>query len=345
MSFIENDAPMAPAVDAVNQTSDIDNLFVPAPADWGLEPDASSSLARWSNFKAFQIFTATGGNTLYANGYQQLKVIVLVQAANDGGVVVDISPEEWEAVQLFDAYTGKALPVDIIRDGEPAAWKCSLEPRGSFKPLPTAGELHGPVVRGKSIFLKEFYVSSNSPAPVKLIAAITRSDGQAFYSDEGSEYGHVSLKTVEPPVYRKEHYRLRRLSSRSPSTENVAQIDRYVLDLWVDQKFIKLVRCSVDGLLSLRSTHPDYLGYYAVAYFGGRKVHQGVAWETVDSVVIANEEPGKVTFLIHYAKRGGRSQVRHDHQAVRLFIQDMYGNKHEIDVTMTGSDSPTLEVV
>ena len=347
MSFTESNAPMAPAVNANNDFNAVHTYFTPADARMAPESSDSSAVPTWSSFKNFQVFSASGGHTLYANGYQQLKLIVLVQAADDAGVVVDISAAELDNVQLFDAYSGHALPLDHIRDSEPAAWKCVLEPRGAFLPFPYSGELQGPVTRGKSVFLKEFYVSSNSPHPIKLIAAITRSDGQIFYSDERSEYGHVYLKTVPSPTYRKEHYRLRKSSSHSIVNEDVAKIDHYVLDLLVDQQLIKFVKCNVSGLLRLRSDHPDYLGYYAVTYFHGRKAHLGhtVLLEALDSFASANDEPGKVALIIHYAKKGGRSQIRSDRQSVRLYLQDIYGNEHEINVKMACDSSPTLEIV
>lgn len=347
MNFTESDAAMAPGIDAVNEHATVDNLVMPADAQMAPEPIAKTDVPNWTNLKNFQVFSVSGGHTLYANGYQQLKLIVLVQAENSGGVVVDISAAELEGVQLFDAQSGKALVVDNIREGEPLAWKCLLQPRPSFEAFPYPGEPQGPVTRGKGIALKEFYVSSNSPASIKLIAAITRSDGQAFYSEEGKEFGDVSLKTIPPAIYRKELYRLRHVSSHTPATEHVAKVDRYVLDLLLDQHQIKFVECNVVGLLHARSEHPDYLGYYAVAYFNGHKAHhsQGVPWDTVDGVAMSNEEPGKVTLLMHYAKKGGRSQIRSDHWEMRLFLQDMYGNKHDVDVRVTPTFPPMIQII
>lgn len=347
MSFTEANAPMAPAVDAINEFNAVETYFTPADARMAPESGDGSAVPAWSDLKRFQVFSASGGHTLYANGYQQLKLIVLIQAADDAWEAVDICAAELDTLQLFDVYSRQVLPLDHIREKESAAWKCSLEPRSAFLPFPYSGDLQGPVTRGKGVVLKEFYVSSNSPHPIKLIAAITRSDGEVFYSDESSEYGHVSLKTVPSPTYRKEQYRLRKLSSHSIENGNVAKIDHYVMDLLADHQLIKFVKCNASGLLELRSDHPDYLGYYAVAYFNGRKADRShpVLLETLDSFATANDEPGKVAFIIHYSKKGGRSQIRSDRQSVRLHLQDTYGNQHEINVNITGESPPTLELV
>ncbi|WP_223462696.1 MULTISPECIES: hypothetical protein [unclassified Pseudomonas] len=348
MSLVENNAAIAPGADG--ELEDINPIVEGyMPADPGMAPLSfqEADSPEWIGLKRFQVFSTSGGNTIYANGYQQLKLMVVVQAVDDGQKVVGISQREFDSIQLLDAYSNKALPIDSIRDGEEPAWKCTLERRLPYEPFPHTGELHGPVVRGKAIFLKEFYVSSNSPEPIKLIAAITRSDGEAFYSEEASEFGVINLRTVPPPIYRKEQFRVKHLSGHWEPTENVAKVDRYVLDLLVDQHHIKLVNCSITGVLQACSEHPDYLGYYAVGYFKGLKANHGteVLWETADQLAAHHEEKGKVTFLMHFARKGGTSQVRHDRLSVKMLVRDMYGNRHEVDVAMNTRNPSMIEVV
>ena len=346
--LVENNAAIAPGID--DELKDI-NPFVEGhmPADPGMAPLSvqEADFPEWIDLKRFQVFSTSGGNKIYANGYQQLKLMVVVQVVGDGQKVAGISQSELDSIQLLDAYSDKALPIDNIRDGEDPAWKCTLERRLPYEPYPHTGELHGPVVRGNAIFLKEFYVSSNSPDSIKLIAAITRSDGEVFYSEETSEFGGIFLTTVPPPIYRKEQFRVKHLSGNWEPTENVAKVDRYVLDLLEDQRHIKFIDCSITGVLHARSEHPDYLGYYAVGYFKGLKANHGaeVLWETADTLATYHEEQGKVTFLMHFARKGGTSQVRHDHLLVKLFVRDMYGNRHEIDVEMNTRNPSMIEVV
>lgn len=348
MSLIENNAPMAPGAD--DELNGIDTLvdgLMPADSEEAPLPSQEADVPKWYKTKEFKVFSTSGGDTVYANGYQQLKLMVVVQVIGELGKVVDISQDELDSIQLVDAYTNKALPIDVIREGEEPAWKCTLEPSLSFQPFPYSGELRGPVTRGRGIFLKAFYVSSNSPEPIRLIAAITRSDGEAFYSEEVTEYGGISLRTAPAPTYRKEHFRVKHLSGNWQPTENVAKVDRYVLDLLVDQQHIKFVSCMFDGVLRAHSEHPDYLGYYAVGYFDGHKVDhgQGVSWETADVVATHHEEQGKVTVLMHFARKGGKSQVREDRLMVKMFVRDMYGNRHEVDVAMNVGKPSMIEVV
>lgn len=348
VKFVGNNAAIAPGVD--DELKDI-NLLVDGymPADPEMAPQSfqEADSPEWIDLKRLQVFSTSGGNIIYANGYQQLRLMVVVQAVDEGQKVVGISESELDSIQLLDAYSGKALPIDTIRDGEEPVWKCMLERRLPYAPFPHTGELHGPVVRGKGIFLKEFYVSSNSPDPVKLIAAITRSDGKVFYSEETSEFGEISLRTVPPPIYRKEQFRVKHLSANWKPTENVAKVDRYVLDLLVDQQHIKFVDCSIAGVLHARSEHPDYLGYYAVGYFNGLKSNDGAEalWETADKIATYHDEQGKVTFLMHFARKGGASTVRYDQLSVKMFVRDMYGNGHEVDVAMNTQSPSMIEVV
>ncbi|WP_414924361.1 hypothetical protein [Pseudomonas sp. IT-P291] len=346
--LVENNAAIAPSAD--DELEDINSLVEGhMPADPGMAPLSfqEAGSPKWTDFKRFQVFSTSGGNTIYANGYQQLKLMVVVQAVDKDEKVVDISQSEFDSIQLLDAYSGKALPIDNIRDGEEPAWRCALERRLPYEPFPHTGELHGPVVRGKAVFLKEFYVSSNSPEPIKLIAAITRSDGEAFYSEETADFGEISLRTVPPPIYRKEQFRVKHLPGNLQPTENLAKVDRYVLDLIADQHHIKFVNCSITGVLQARSEHPDYLGYYAVGYFKGLKADHGatVLWETADQLATYHDEQGKVTFLMHFARKGGTSQVRYDDLLVKMFVRDMYGNRHEVDVAMNTRNPSMIEVV
>jgi hypothetical protein len=348
VSFVESNAALAPGAD--DELKDINPLVEGhMPADPGMAPLPlqEADFPEWIDLKRFQVFSTSGGNIIYANGYQQLKLVVVVQAVDYGQKAVGISQSELDSIQLLDAYSGKALPIDTIRDGEEPVWKCALERHLSFQPFPYSGELHGPVLWGKDIFLKEFYVSSNSPEPIKLIAAITRSDGQAFYSEESSEFGEISLRTVPPPIYRKEHFRVKRLPSNWKPTENVAKVDRYVLDLLVDQHQIKFVSCSLSGVLHARSEHPDYLGYYAVGYFKGVAVDHShiISWETADKLVTYDEDQGKITLLMHFARKGGNSQIRYDNLLVRMLVRDMYGNRHEVDVAINAGNPSMIEIV
>jgi hypothetical protein len=348
VKFVGNSAAIAPGVgDELKDISPLVEGYIPADPGMAPLPSQETDFPEWVGIKLFQIYSTSGGNIIYANGYQQLKLVVAVQVVGDGQKVVGISENELDSIQLLDAYSGKALPIDTIRDGEEPMWKCMLERRLPYAPFPHTGELHGPVVRGKAIFRKEFYVSSNSPDPIKLIAAITRSDGEVFYSEESSEFGDISLRTVPPAIYRKEQFRVKHLSANWKPTENVAKVDRYVLDLLVDQHHIKFVDCSIAGVLQARSEHPDYLGYYAVGYFNGLKANDGaeVLWETADQIAVYHDEQGKITFLMHFAKKGGASTVRYDQLSVKMFVRDMYGNRHEVDVAMNTQNPSMIEVV
>jgi hypothetical protein len=115
----------------------------------------------------------------------------------------------------------------------------------------------------------------------------------------------------------------------------------------VDQHHIKFIECSITGVLHARSEHPDYLGYYAVGYFKGVKASHDaeVSWETADQVATYHDEQGKVTFLMHFARKGGTSGVRYDRSLVKIFVRDMYGNRHEVDVAMNTKNPSMIEVV
>lgn len=338
MDFINNDAATIPDIGDVRSSGHALESY--ALADAGMAPN-------WIELKHFGVFSAWGGNVLYANGRQQLKLIVVVQAVGSDYKVVKLSREEVESIHLVDAYTGTALPIDTIHEGERASWKCSLARNERFQPFPYSGDLRGPDTRGKDTVLREFFVSSNSLEPIKLVAAITRSDGRMFYSQDAAEYGHISLNTVPPAIYRKEQFRLSRSSVYLPATQNVAKVDRYVLDLILEQRHLKFVECNMPFKLQARSNHPDYLGYYVVPYFNGGKVESEIwaAWETADHVAASDDESGKMIVLLHFAKKGGRGQVRSDSLQAKVYLRDMYGNQHVLSLMLNTTGPTIVEII
>lgn len=348
MIFSENDAVMAPGID--NEIIDINEITTRYDDEVsGVAPEAPSKTepSSWTYIRHLQVFSAWGGNVLYANGFQQMKLVVVVQVVDDENKVTAITDAERDSIQLVDADSGEALVIDHFREGDEPGWKCSLERFPNIEPYPHRGNLEKPSIAVKDMIVKVFYVSSNSLEPITLIPAITHSDGTVFSGDEKADYGHITLRAVPPPTYRKEHFRLLRLSPYSQGTEHVAKVERYILDLISDQLHIKFVECSLSGVLQARSDHPDYLGYYAVGYFHGSKVNhwEEIEWETADQYADSKEEPGKAVFLMHFAKKGGRSQVRYDRPTVKFFARDMYGNTHTINLSLNVDNPSIIEII
>lgn len=54
--------------------------------------------------------------------------------------------------------------------------------------------------------------------------------------------------------------------------------------------------------------------------------------------------PGELTLLMSYAKTGGRSQLREEHDHWRLNVIDMYGNLQIIRIASSDDSPPRLMV-
>lgn len=361
MSVMGNDAEMAPGHDVeVNEIDEVDefyDLYEFEKLDEGsmsevAEPSPMvvdvADTPRWSGLEKLQVFSATGATVIYANGHQQIKLIVVVRAVNDAFEGVNLSEGEFKNIHLVDAYSRQALEFDYIRDGDPPVWKYSMDKIGDFAPLPYSGEFNGPRTHGPGLFVKAFYVNSNTPSTINLVAAITRSDGKVFYSDEEAPFGRVSLKAIAPAVYARDKFIFKHYANERYDSEVVERLDRYQLHLEAEQHHIKFVSCRLSNLLRARS-HPDkhFIDTYVISYLKGQEVFQEYDSyaEKADSVAIEHNEDGKITLLVHVSKkRISDPLMLNDCLSVEMFLQDMYGNKQVLELRIDPAD-PTRIVL
>jgi hypothetical protein len=105
VKFVGNNAAIAPGVgDELKDISLLVEGYMPGDPGMAPLPSQETDFPEWVDIKRFQIYSTSGGNIIYANGYQQLKLVVVVQVVGDGQKAVGISENELDSIQLLDAY-------------------------------------------------------------------------------------------------------------------------------------------------------------------------------------------------------------------------------------------------
>ncbi|WP_417696238.1 hypothetical protein [Pseudomonas sp.] len=297
-----------------------------------------AGVATWSDLKTFKVFSVSGGNQLYRNGYQQLKVKVVVEAEDWLWGSVALSQAELDSIVLVDALTGLALTKDRHREAI-KDWRYTEREDSRFRQLPPNGPIKGSVPSGEFVYTKDFYVTTNSDTPIDLQVCITRADGKKFLSSKASELGSLVLVPLAPAVYRSEQYSIRAIpayySSQSP---DIAKVEAFVLELIIDQQRIDFVAdFYMRTHLQIGSSDNRYSGYYVVGYGAGRAMQTSVylSWERPDAVGRSLSEEGGVAFVLTFGKKGGPVWVRDPRSSAALEMRDVFGNLHHLRVGIT----------
>lgn len=349
MSVVGNDAEMAPGYESEENELvefydlyEFEELSISEESGPSPMPVEVAEAPKWSRLSTLQVFSATGQTAIYANGHQQIKLIVVVRVVDDVFSAVDISEGEFKNIHLVDALSREALEFDYIREGDRPTWKYSMDKMGDFAPLPYSGEFNGPKTHGPGYFVKEFYVASNTPTAINLVAAITRSDGKVFYSDEEAPFGRVSLKAIPPAVYARDKFIFKYYPKEPFDSGVIERLDRYQLHLEAEHHHIKFVSCKLTDMLRTRS-HPDkhFIDSYLISYLRGKQVFllNDPYAEKADSIANDHNEDGKITLLMHFSKnRISNPFMLNDCLAVEMVLQDMYGNKHVLELRIDPAD-------
>lgn len=348
MSGVDNDAEMAPGhepeVDELSEVDEFYNLYEFEELSMPEEPGPSpmvvggSNAPKWTKISKLQVFSDTGQTAIYANGHQQIKLIIVVRVVDDAFKAVDISEDEFKSIHLVHAHSREPLKFDYIRAGDRPTWKYLMEKIGDFAPLPYSGEFNGPKTHGPGYFVKEFYAASTTTTPVNLVPAIVRSDGKVFYADEESPFGRISLKAHPPAVYARDKFILKHYQDVYYRSDELAAVSCYQLSLVVEQHHIKFVHCQLNNLLRAR-TIPDkyFVNSYLITYLRGQQVDQVYepGAEKADSVAIERNEDGKITLLMHFLRNQIKNNIMDvEVPSVNLTVQDMYGNTHVLELSI-----------
>lgn len=185
----------------------------------GVRAARSSPTSSWTGLNKFYLQAGSGGKA-YANGLQQIEILVTLETSVPDGEPYDkVSPEDLNTLKFYakggsevpfleDYLTGFEPPADTLEAG---IWKASRRhnPRFSMMPGPGAARSAEPRNEEATVY-KRYYLQTTSVLEQEFYAEFTRiADGTRWNSlEESDQNGVVKLQGVERPKVALEAYTL-----------------------------------------------------------------------------------------------------------------------------------------
>ncbi|WP_426118562.1 hypothetical protein [Pseudomonas sp. DSP3-2-2] len=316
--------------------------------------------AMWNQIDTFSIESATGNNTLYANGRQSIKVRVAVKVVDVNNKPVILTDRERSTITLVNFHGGKEIKYRDARmtspvDSQYGDWDWSLTKIGGFSYFPangaqTQGQSDGSGTQASGTYYVDIYVRSISQTPITLAVRIKRDDGISFDSLEFTS-GRLELQPVPRPVYGLSQYRLDKVTVKQ-WPKNVTGLSGLVALFYHRLVFVtggenlqfKSVSLSPDGLYA----HPDFDVYQAsVVGFtepGNNQISYLYPHAAMPSKLELSPAPGEIFFVETglAGKSAGdiyQAASKKDTLACTVNAVDVYGNLHQINMRFQTNNS------
>jgi hypothetical protein len=307
----------------------------------------------WSNLK-MSIAVTSGSSRLYANGRQQVKLTVKLEAEDSLLNPAALSESELSSLRLIEYHGGKEIAFD--NSTHPSAnpvtpnlmWDYSHHQNLAYRFYPAHsgagtramdnGDSKAALSSG-TVLYKDFYVRTVADTTLRIAAKITRDDGSVFISSASKE-GSVTLIPVEVPRYGPEDYNFNPITI---SSNNVAY------------DYIPLSLDSVHGAVEFRSV--SFTDSSAVKHIvtrsgagtlvltgftfpGGTQIHysnfNSVGPRHIDPSYALPGRPVIVVVRAFNTPPAGLPSLR---RSTALRAIDMYGNPHTVNILFSETET------
>ncbi|UTL82542.1 hypothetical protein [Pseudomonas putida] len=166
----------------------------------------------WTELSEFSLVT-TGSNKCYANGMQQVEILVTIETSTAVGQPKQpLSPTELSTLKLYDGISNSQLPfLEPDQEGLPAdnhtPWAVGLLPNRFHPQTSTKAPI---VTRDPEAARKRLlYLHSGKVTNTRKIYAKFTKDGGGEY-DSRDKHGEVEIQSEIPPTLDRSHYYLDR---------------------------------------------------------------------------------------------------------------------------------------
>jgi len=305
----------------------------------------------WDNLARFEITVDSGSDALYANGFQQVKLRVEVQASLNGMEVV-LSDSEMAGIQLVRSDTNEAL-VWISMDELPAdGWAGNTHRLEQFDYY-GASRAESSALRSDNAVedkgtrlrpqVRELWVQTTALDPLRIGARVTRqTDSEPFNTyDSDFENNEVVLKPQRIPARNPSNYTLEKTKIEPDSDADLDYdtLDYYALGINFEGRplYFRSFRWNgFEGMYGHLVGSP--LRGACVGYSSPGSV--GIAWPPMFSgrppLLESTPPEGVVTFVLqrwsNYNGPAGQS-VR----TAQVEATDSLGNPHTLTMTLSAS--------
>ena len=319
---------------------------------------AVNNRSSWVRLEKFSITVASGSNRLYANGRQQVKLRVEIEAWDAARKPVRLSEREISSIRLIQYHGGEEIHFNSRRfflslNGD-RLWTSTTMHDEQYRYYPSQGRADLLDVGGtlssnassrQATTYQDFYVQSIADTTLRVAAKITRDDGEVF-TTLGRTAGSVTLVPVDIPKYGPEDYAF------NPVT--IVEQGSVVYD------YIPFSLNSTHGNVEFRSFHmgssvarytqttnnrtigvftgfvrpgESHIGYYSSAPTAPREIQQGYVL------------PGRPVIVVVRGTNVDLNTAPRPRSSAIASAVDMYGNPHEVTLLFKASEGDDRALV
>lgn len=304
----------------------------------------------WADMKIMSI-EATNSHLLYANGLQQVELLVRVLAIDENGHDAPISTQELQSLELFDS---RGADIHIVAQevldsynykyGAPVdhkGWGWSYNRNTQFVPLPSTGDAPSAVPPSTSEHERrvKIYLHTRTPEVLHVGFRITQEAGAVFSSGELAG-GVARLSAIPRKVYRPHDYTFSNDHRRTELNPNGHEVDFtcYTLSLFENGTHVEFLAEYTSpkqrGMLHLGKGIEEEGTYAGVALPGSDQFEVGyIEYAYIPRVPASAKKSGTFAIVLGWQKPLKRIGNHHAAlQPINVETVDTYGNAHNIRV-------------
>lgn len=321
----------------------------------------SNAAPKWSNLQVFSVEAASGSHQLYANGRQQVGLLVKIQVIDDNGTPVKLTDEEVASVKLIEHGNSRAVTYEWFATPllPRNAWHWSRHYNTDYKFFPGSNPTpnsNTPGGAGQHEMLLYFYLRTTSLRPIRLALQVTRKDGEVFQSNNPDiENGSITLSPVEPRQYQPGDYSFNRtvIQGDPDSTTQFDGHDYYPLELYengVRVEFNPFTFNVTPRNIFRFDIAPKTRGSYtSVVRPGNHYFLWDRTFNFTGSPTVLDARYVKPGGIVVMVVRRNRAVVPHQLPSrdtpMVITVMDVYGNEHTLRIKFKGNGRKYLELV
>ncbi|WP_341522141.1 hypothetical protein AABC73_01405 [Pseudomonas sp. G.S.17] len=321
----------------------------------------NESTVKWSRLGHFSVESTTGNTQLYANGRQQVELLVKIQVVDDNGTSVPLSDAEASSLQLIQYDDNSVVEREIFsREPLPSnTWRWSYDYNQDYSFLPGTSSFADQSPSNSKATLQTLstvYLRTTSLRPLKFALQITREDGQVFRSiNPDLEKGFMTVTPLPARQYKPSDYLFKPIPIVVPGNPDSPAAhdghDFYPLELYEGGEQVQFTRYSLKvsqenifrfdiaprtrgSYTSLTAPGDRYLKYSnynlnnPLLEIGGSYVKDG-------TIVVA---------LIHRNIVMLSGGAPNNDEVMSFSVVDIYGNDHNFRIRFQGTGRKLLEL-
>lgn len=318
------------------------------------------TVVKWSNLRVFKVESTTGNPQLYANGRQQVELLVKIQVSDTNGDVVPLSDAEANSLNLISYDHDTNIPREFFSTQPIPAntWRWSYHHNYDYRFMPGTGGFSPRSLSERSDSLetlRKVYLRTTSLTPLKLALEITRDDGRVFRSKNPDlENGAITATPLTARSYQARDYSFKRIVVKGDpdSLSEHDGHDMYPLELHENGEHVHFSPYSftvLQGNIYRFDIAPRTRGSYTAVAAPGNSYLLYQDLNLNNPVIEVDARYIKTGTIVVALIRRNRVMLYgpppHNDDEMAFSAVDVYGNNHNFRIRFQGVERKVLELV